>query len=336
MNKSKHITVGQIAVHAGVSAATVSRVINHRDLVKTDTVRLVEASMNELGFIIPDQKSIDTKVQPVIILNVPQINNIFYTDVIRGATASANAHGCHLLISQSPLDHGSVGEFYQLITRVNAAGVILLNQLSSELLHQLNQIVPIIQCCEYNQESELPYVSIDDCAAAQRATEYIISSGKNKIAFINGPLSYKYATQRRQGFLNALQNADLSIPNNWLIQLPEVNYDMAYAAACRLLTGDVIPNAFFAASDTLAAGIIRAAKRYQYHVPKDIIVIGFDNTELSSMFCPSITTVSQPKFQQGFSACEMLLEMISDPHMATRSLLLDTELIIRESTSHML
>ncbi len=108
---------------------------------------------------------------------------------------------------------------------------------------------------------------------------------------------------------------------------------MAYATTCQLLTDEVIPNAFFTASDTLAAAVIRAAKRYNYNVPKDITVIGFDNIDLSSMFSPTITTVSQPKFQMGFSACEMLLEKISNPNFATRSILLDTELIVRESTS---
>ncbi len=333
MNESRKITVAQIAKHAGVSPATVSRVLNHRDLVKEATVKQVEDAMISLGFSVPEHKSESSSELPVIILNVPQINNIFYSDIIRGATSSANAHGCHLVISQSPLDHGSIHEFYALVKRVNATGAILLNHISNELLHRLNDVVPIIQCCEYNQEAELPYVTIDDCAAAQRATEYIIGCGRNKIAIINGPLSYKYAAERRRGFLAALQNAELSIPGSWMIQLPEVNYEMAYAAACRLLTSEVIPNAFFTASDTFAAAVIRAAGRYQYHVPRDIIVVGFDNTDLSAMFCPSITTVNQPKFQQGFTACEMLLERISNPHLATKSIILDTELIIRESTS---
>lgn len=327
------ITVQQIALQAGVSPATVSRVINHRDLVKEDTLKQVEAAMKQLGAIPPDSSKSKAADQPVIILNIPNINNVFYTEVIRGATTSAKAHGCHLLISQSPLDHGSISEFHHLIKRVHAAGVILLNQISSELLYQLNNLLPIIQCCEYNHESEIPYVSIDDYTAALNATNYLISSGKNKIAFINGPLTFKYARDRRSGFLDAISSADLIIPKNWLIQLPEVNYDMAYSATCQLLTNEIIPNAFFTASDTLAAAVIRAAKRYRYNVPKDITVVGFDNIDLSSMFSPTITTVSQPKFQMGFSACEMLLEKISNPSFATRSILLDTELIVRESTS---
>ncbi|HHV11155.1 MAG TPA: LacI family transcriptional regulator [Clostridiales bacterium] len=333
MSSNSKITVSKIAAGAGVSPATVSRVLNHRHLVKPETIEQVENAMKALGYSIPEHKITAPREEPVIILNIPNINNLFYTEVIQGATMSANSHGCHLLINQSPLDHGSFHGFCSLIRRVNAAGVIFLNQVPSELLHQINQMVPVIQCCEYNQDADLPYVSIDDCRAAMKATEYLIASGKNKIAFINGPLSFKYAMERQRGFLTAMSNADLSIPKSWLIQLPEVNYEMAYAAVCQLLTSEVVPGAFFAASDMLAAAAIRAAKRYHYHVPRDIMVVGFDNIDLSAMYTPSITTVSQPKFQEGFSSCEMLLEKIANPDSATRSILFDTELVIRESTS---
>lgn len=333
MADSSKITVAQIAAQAGVSPATVSRVLNHRELVKENTVRLVEDAMKLLGASLPAYQSSTPEKHPVIILNIPSFNNIFYTEVIRGATASANAHGCHLLINQSPLDHGSLANFCELIRRTDAAGVILLNQISRELLIQLERIVPLIQCCEFDPEAHLPYVGIDDRAAAQNATEYLISRGRNKIAFINSPLSYKYARERKQGFLDALANADIHILPQWIIQLPDVSYEMAYASVCRLLTAEVIPNAFFAASDTLAAAAIRAARHYHYNVPKDIAVIGFDNIDLASMYNPPITTVNQPRFQEGFSACEILLERIASPGIVTRSILLDTELIVRESSN---
>ena len=125
--------------------------------------------------------------------------------------------------------------------------------------------------------------------------------------------------------MNALRNAEVMIPKQWIVQLPEVSYEMAYAAVCRLLNSDSRPNAFFTISDVFAAAVIRAAKRFHLHVPRDILVVGFDNIELSSMTSP-------PKFQMGYTACEMLLELIEDPQEEMKSLLLDTELVIREST----
>ena len=309
----KKITVSLIAEKAQVSPATVSRVLNHRELVKEPTIRRVEEAMRSLGCQLENTVTVSKETQPLIVLNIPGIENVFYQEIIRGARVSAKAHGCHLLIHESHLNKGNLLDFCNLLRRVDAAGVILLNRVSEEGLNQIRVIAPLVQCCEYNDHADYPYVSIDDARAAELATEYLLSNGGSKIALINGPGNFKYARRRQEGFMNALRNA-------------------AYAAVCRLLNSDSRPNAFFTISDVFAAAVIRAAKRFHLHVPRDILVVGFDNIELSSMTSPSITTVNQPKFQMGYTACEMLLELMEDPHGEMKSLLLDTELVIREST----
>ena len=119
-----------------------------------------------------------------------------------------------------------------LLRRVDAAGVILLNRVSEEGLNQIRVIAPLVQCCEYNDHADYPYVSIDDARAAELATEYLLSNGGSKIALINGPGNFKYARRRQEGFMNALRNAEVMIPKQWIVQLPEVSYEMAYAAVC--------------------------------------------------------------------------------------------------------
>ena len=332
MKKNK-ITVSDIAKKSGVSPATVSRVINHKSLVKANTVAIVEKAMAELGYELEQSAESLASEQHIIIMNVPDTQNIFYQEVIRGAKASANARGFYLLIYESHINQRTIGRFCGLLHRIKAAGVILLNQLSLELLQQIYSITPLIQCCEYNKEAPFAYVSINDVVASQNATEHLLSCGRNKIALINGPLSYKYAEERQQGFMKALKQAHITIPQNWIVQLPEINYEMAYSAVCRLLSAEVTPNAFFAISDIFAMAVIRAAKRYGFKVPRDIMVVGFDNIEFSTMTTPSITTVNQPKFQMGYSACEILLENISDSDIESKSILFDTELLVRESTS---
>lgn len=331
MKKDK-ITVSKIAETAGVSPATVSRVLNHRSIVKESTIKAVEDAMNTLGYPLSRETLYPVSEQPLIVLNIPGIENVFYQDVIKGARVSAKAHGCHLLIHESPLDRGSIRDFCNLLTRVKAAGTIILNCVSEELLDQIREIVPLVQCCEYNEDADYPYVSIDDFAAAENATEFLISCGCRKLALINGPRSFKYARKRQEGFLSAVSKADIFVPQNWLIQLPEVNYEMAYAAICRILSSETRPNAFFVISDIFAAAVIRAAKHFHLNVPQDIMVVGFDNIDFSMMACPSITTVNQPSFQQGYSASELLIDMIENPTFTPNSLLLDAELIIREST----
>lgn len=333
MEAKKKITVADIAKKAGVSPATVSRVLNQRtDLVTEKTIRLVEDTLLACNYKLPEKKEDKPQERPVILCNMPSLQNIFYTEVIQGMVSSAGAHGCHLIFNQMPLDYGSLQDFISLIKRVNAVGLIILNKISTEILQKINEIIPIIQCSEYNPDSHIPYVSVLNNKATQEAIRYLISIGRNKIAFINGPISFTYAKEREKGFLTAMENAHLHVPRNWIVHLPDINHEMAYAAACQILNSDVIPNAFFTASDTLAAATLRACRRYHYNVPRDIAVVGFDNTELATLCTPSITSVSQPAFQIGFSACEMLLERIASPSDEPRSLLLETELIIRESS----
>ncbi len=332
MKKDK-ITVDDIAKKAGVSPATVSRVLHHRELVKSETIQQVENAMSALGCLLERGTLVATTTQPLIILNVPEFNNVFYLKVINGAIVSAKAHGYHLLINYSPLDRNSVYSFISLIKQVHAVGVILLNLLSKEQLDMIHSVVPLVQCCEYNESADYPYVSIDDYNAATNAAEYIVSCNCNKIAMINGPTSFKYAVKRQEGFLDALHRKEISVRPDWIVSLPEVNYQMAYSAVCRLLNNEVRPNAFFVISDVFAAAVIRAAKRFSLRIPEDIIVVGFDNIDVSIMTCPTITTVNQPSFQLGYSACELLLDSINQPNESTKSLILDTELIIRESSA---
>jgi LacI family repressor for deo operon, udp, cdd, tsx, nupC, and nupG len=118
-----------------------------------------------------------------------------------------------------------------------------------------------------------------------------------------------------------------------IVQLPENNYDMALSTAGHLLGASEKPDAFFCVDDILAAAVIKACARLSVRVPEDVMVAGFDNVDISFMMTPSITTTSQPRFQLGFSSCELLVERITNPDIPVRNILLETDLVIRESTS---
>ena len=179
----------------------------------------------------------------------------------------------------------------------------------------------------------MPYVSIDDLSAGRSVVEYLLSLGRRRIAFISGPIRYKYARQRLEGYHDALQAAGFEVDPHLIVQLPEVSYDLAISGAMQLLNTAEPPDAFYTTSDVYATAAIRAAYLAGARVPQDVMVTGFDNIEFSSMAIPSITTVNQPKMQLGFMACELLLEKISYPATPNKKVMLDTELIIRESTS---
>ena len=327
----KKITVSDISHKAGVSAATVSRVINHRSLVKPETVQLVEEAMSALGYEYEPTKPAEPS-RHTIILNLPEISNAFYQSVIQGANVSAQAQGYNLLIHVTPINRNTIRSFLSLLRSANAAGVILVSCIHESLLVQIRAIAPLIQCCEYNEQADYPYVTIDDVAAAEMATEYLLSCGRNKISLINGPYSFNYARKRQEGFLNVLHRKDIFIPQNWIVSLPEINYEMAYSAVCRLLNSDPCPNAFFVISDIFAATVIRAAKKYNLNIPRDIMVVGFDNIAFSSIKGIELTTIGQNVRMMGEQAARLILKQIEGNDSKVEKIVLEPTLFVRSST----
>lgn len=328
----KKITYAKIATISGISIATISRVMNNSAHVKDETRKAVIEAMKKLGYDTASLEAMSPKSNALIVFNIPSLDNPFYGPIIQGAKAAAQRNGYHMLINEDPIDEQSFDGFATLLKKTNAAGLITTNCISRSLLIKLNSLIPLVQCCECIPSLDIPFVTIDDVAAARNAVNYLISLGKKRIAFINGPIQYKYAQGRLKGYLAALQEAGLEQDSDIILQLQKISYDMAVSAAFQLLNSPKRPDAFFTSSDVYAVAVLKAAQRSALCVPKDISVVGFDNIELSYMCTPAITTVSQPKYQLGLFSCEMLIKRIRKEQIPISNMYVDTELIIRETT----
>ncbi len=332
---NKKTTYLEISQLSGVSMSTISRVLNNSPEVTQKTRDKVLSTMESLGYNTSEYIiSSNTKSSNLIIFNIPSLDNPFYSLVIQGAKASASRHKYNLLINETEITNLTIDTFLDLVKKTKAAGVITTNYIESSVLQKITDTVTIVQCCECDKNLDIPFVTVDDVAAARSAVNHLISLGKKNISYINGPLCYKYAKDRLQGYVEALENAQIPLDTNLIIQLSEVNYDMAVSAVMQILGTQNRPEAFFCASDVYAAAVIKAARKLQLNIPEDITVIGFDNVEISAMCNPSITTVNQPRYQLGFLSCEMLVNNISNEGNPIKSVFLETELLIRESTSH--
>ncbi len=332
MKKSK-TTILEIADQAGVSPATVSRVLNHRSLVKEETISKVEEAMRSLGYSSGSGNNAGLDDVPVIILNIPDTNTIFYHEIIRGAQQAAKTHNCHIVINEVALISDDAEPLCKFAKRIRAFGVVMVNSVSESFLSHLSSVCPVVQCCEYNDNTHFSYVSINDYNAIMLATDHLISCGCKKIAFLNGPSSYKYARERYRGFLDSMNAAKLPVVDRWICPVPDVSYDLALASAQRLLDDQNRPDAFVTVSDILAMAVINAADHYHLNVPNDIMVTGFDNIAISKMMNPTITTVSQPRYQMGYTAVELLCDTVAHPSSTPRCITMNTELIVRASTS---
>lgn len=330
---AKKATVEDIAKYCGVSSATVSRVVNHRELVKPQTVKLVEDAMQELG-ITPRHREnfIESYQKKIIVLVIEHTNHSYYYDILQGALDSAAEHGCDFIATQFSPKSGNTYEFIKFLKNVHAAGLITLSSFPSESLDAISKVVPLVQCCEYNPQANHPYVTIDNYESAKLATEYLIISGRKKIAFFNGPLCYQMTVDRRRGYTDALKEAGMEINPDYYIQLNSTSFDSASSTISKKFDSGIIPDAIFAASDIFAAAAIKEIMRRGYKVPNDIAVVGFNNSSISMMTTPTITTVSQPSYKMGHCACDVLHNIIANPQLEIGNHILKTEFVIREST----
>ena len=328
------LTIEEIAKRANVSIATVSRIINHKNNVKEETRQKVIQAMEELDFHPQASSGLSNKQSTTILMCVPEFRNPFFCPVIDGAQKAAYRHGYHLLFLQAKDLYTEFNDFAAILKKHSIAGVILLSSVTSvELAQDLSFHCPVVMCSEYCEESDIPFVSIDDRAAAEQATEYLISTGRRKIALMNSSLQNKYARHREKGYRQALEKAGLVPNENWIVHLSSVTYNLAMSHALHILRQPDRPDAFFAAADVFAVGIMKAVRKAGLRIPQDVAVIGFDNIELSNMTDPPLSTVEQPSYQIGYQACELLVEKMENPNAKSRQIILDTELIIRGSTS---
>ena len=329
---NKRASISSIAEIAGVSPATVSRVLNHPETVRPDTLEKVRNVLKQYGFR-HESNSAPTVQAPLVLVCLPTIANPFYGPILKGIRSAAHARGFHILVLPEVVSQSTPPALDEIRQSAKISGIITLSaKMDESLLETLDSYAPVIQCCEYNSRSYVPYVGIDDFGAAISATNYLITSGRNKIAFVNGPLDFNNAQERLRGFEAGLFKYGIEIPGSWKLSLPSISYDVGYASIYQLLSGPTRPNAIFAASDVFAISALRAAKRYDLKVPQDLSIVGFDNIDITAIVSPTITTISQPCFQIGFTACESLASRMANPDTLPRSILLGTELVVREST----
>lgn len=331
----KTVTIQDVANEANVSIATVSRVLNNKGAVSVEKRKAVTAAVEKLGYHVSHGMRSGRRRDGtnILLMIVPRISNPFYSEIIHGFQNNAARHGYGVLLFQSMNNPHRTEEYISLLKNRVVAGAVTLDPSANlDAFAAFGRNYPIVQCCEYNSSLDYSFVSIDNVMAARRAIQFLQSVGYAKIALINSALQYKYARDRQAGYEQAMAEAGLAVQPEWIVHITDINYSLATGAAEKLLDLPNPPNAIFAVSDVIAAAVINLALRRGINIPQDLGVVGFDNTEISRMMYPSITTMSQPRYEIGSYACDLLLEKITNPKAPARQLLLNTELIAREST----
>jgi LacI family repressor for deo operon, udp, cdd, tsx, nupC, and nupG len=190
----------------------------------------------------------------------------------------------------------------------------------------------MVMANEFAPELELPTVHIDNLTAAFEAVHYLLKLGHQRIACIAGPKHMPLCQYRSQGYVQALRRNGLSVESKLTIH-GDFSYESGAQAVTELMSLPVPPTAIFCHNDVMAIGAMFQAKKMGLRIPQDLSVVGFDDIKASQYTDPPLTTVAQPRFQLGRQAMLLLLEQLQGNPVQNGSLLLDSELVVRESTA---
>ncbi|MFM0321898.1 LacI family DNA-binding transcriptional regulator [Caballeronia glebae] len=330
----EEVSIADVAERAGVSVATVSRVLNgHTNVRETTREKVLEAvaasgyRINELA------RNLRTAESRLLLTMVPDFGNPFYAAIVRGIDSVARQNGYFMLLCDTGADPLRERSYFDLLRGRRADGAICLDPAAvQKALAEEASTLPWVACCEFDPAAGVPYVGIDNHLAAGDVVRYLTAKGHRRIALINSGQGYLYGRQRLAGYRDALEEAGIEPRPEWLIELDSLDYDAGERAAAQLASlGDARPSAAFAVSDTLAIGVMNGFRGAGLAVPDDVAVVGFDDIAVAAHVDPPLTTVSQPMQLLGETAAELLLKRLRDPRADVPGVLLPHRLIQRRS-----
>jgi DNA-binding LacI/PurR family transcriptional regulator len=338
LKTKEKITITEIAEKSGVSIATVSRIINGKESVKEATKLSVLNTINQLEEEYGITSKLLNRPSNSIILLIAELGSPIIDTFSAGLENCALRRGFHVITMDYSRNRTNfLDEFNYYAKTMSIAGVIMLNYY--EEIFVLDSIAlryPIVVAFNHIESNTISSISTNDYVSAKAAIEYLISIGKKKIAILGLDNSFPFSTLREKGALTALKNANLTTPNEWIMHVPDFDFDMVSNTLQLLFNSQQIPDAIFAINDSLAAVCIREAKRFGYNIPNDIAIIGFDNSSIATLVDPNITTINQPSYQIGVQGANLLIDKIQNPDLPSQSIVLKGEFIVRGSTQSVL
>jgi LacI family transcriptional regulator len=333
--KNKRTTVKDVAQAAGVSLMTVSRAINNRDGISDETRSRVLDLSRKMNYI-PSQiaRSLATHQTTTLGLVVPDVSNPFFAQIARGAEDAAfeNDYSIFLLNSAESADRerSALDSLWQ--KEVN--GVILCSsRLPQDELQVYFDRFPYMVLVNRELEKNQPNIAtinIDDRNGAETAVRHLIETGRRHIAFIAGPVTSISGKRRLDGYRAGLSSLSALTRTNWVEYCPPT-VQGGYDAILQLLSSHPDLDAVLSFNDLVAVGVLQALQENNKGIPRDVAVIGADDIPLASLVQPMLSTLHVNQYDIGRSTINLLLEMFGDNPSPAKSIIIQPELVIRES-----
>jgi LacI family transcriptional regulator len=336
VSQTSPVTIRQVAELAGVSIATVSRVMNGRDDVSPETRELVTRVIREHGYSANrSARGLSAGRSGLIGVLVPLVYPAYFSGILAGAAEALSERDMRPVLSPTGHEHDRE---VSLIDRLmhgltDGALIVLPEESSDELEHLLDRhyrfvvIDPLMPL-----DDRIPSVSSAHTAGAHAAMQHLLDLGHRRIAAITGPAGWVATEDRRRGYHSALAAAGI-LPDPDLEVEADFEIDGGFEAANRLFELPDPPTAIFSFNDNIAIGAIRAARARRLRVPEDVSIVGFDDVEHATIVTPALTTVRQPLAEMGRTAVSLLSRLLEGQQFETLHVELATRLVVRDSTA---
>ena len=328
ISQHQRVTMADVAKHAGVSVATVSKVVNNRYGVSAETLERVQKVITELGFHTSlGAQSLRGGRTGVLGILLAEFEP-FSTEILKGASAQVSGTEYELLAYSGRSNPNEVGWERRHLARLSGGvidGAVLITPSVSAPVSNF----PLVAVDPNIGDTRIPKIISDNYTGAREATEYLLRLGHRRIGFLGGRSDLDSAAQRELGFRDTLKNAGIT-PDESLIVSGDFRPAGAVLATEALLGHANRPTAIFAANDSMALQAIDFARRMNLRVPEDISVIGFDNIPEAASSAIPLTTVSQPMQMMGKEAVRVMVDLLAG-RTTPLEIKLPTELKVRAS-----
>jgi LacI family transcriptional regulator len=334
----ENITLKQLAIKLGLSVATVSRALNDSYEISAKTKKKVHALAKELNYHPnPFASSLRKHKSKTIALIIPEISNNFFSQIIKGVEMVAKDKGYHVIICGSNENYEKEERIIKHLIGGRVDGILLSASTETGSAGHLQEImdrnIPLILFDRVLEDLDVKSIVSNDYESSYSATKHLIANGCKKIAFLKVGNQLSNIEKRAKGYADALKE-NLAYTHPEIVMGMSNDEEENLKILSRFITEEE-PDAIFAAVEHLAISVYDVCKLLNLKIPQDLKILTYSNLDIARHLNPSLTTISQPAYEMGKSAASLLLAQIENKPEFTdeKTLVIDSELIIRDSTS---
>ncbi|GAE25815.1 catabolite control protein A [Halalkalibacter wakoensis JCM 9140] len=328
-------TIYDVAREAGVSMATVSRVVNGNPNVKPATRKKVLEAIERLGYR-PNAvaRGLASKKTTTVGVIIPDISSIFFAELARGIEDIATMYKYNIILCNSDQNQDKEIHLINTLLEKQVDGIVFMGgHITEEHVLQFKRSpVPVVLAATLDANNEIPSVNIDYRQAVYDAITELIQRGHERIGMLSGTLDDPVnGYQKFIGYREAIEGAGLSFDEQ-LVVIGDYTYDSGIDAMKSFLELENRPSVIFASTDEMALGVIHGAQDHGLSIPDDIEVLGFDNTRLATMVRPTLSTVVQPMYDIGAVSMRLLTKLMNKEEVTDQVVVLPHRIEFRQST----